>query len=184
MSLLEVRKVVVQSEEIHREMGRAVNPPARKVVSAVVVKNPYAGKYVEDLSPLYDLGAEIGGFLAQRAVKALGVAPDEVVAYGKGAIVGLDGEIEHAAAILHPKFGAPVRKAVFKGDAIIPGTKKMGGPGALIVMPITNKNDIWVFDDMDGAEISIADAPRPDEMLVALVLAVGGRPLHRISKAS
>lgn len=183
MSLLKVRKVVVQVEEIHEEMGRAVSPPSRKAVSAVVIKNPYAGKYVEDLSPLYDLGAEVGGLLARYAVKALGAAPDEVVAYGKGAIVGLDGEIEHAAAILHPKFGAPVRKAVVKGDAIIPGTKKMGAPGSLIVMPVTNKNDIWVFDDMDGAEISIADAPRPDEMLVALVLAVGGRPLHRISKA-
>jgi len=183
MSLLEVRKVVVQVEEIHREMDRAVKPPATKVISAVVINNPYAGQYVEDLRPLYDLGAEVGALLAERAMKVLGVEPDEVAAYGKGAIVGLNGEIEHAAAILHPKFGAPVRKAVFKGDAIIPGTKKMGGPGSLIVMPITNKNDIWVFDDMDGAEISIADAPRADEMLVALVLAVGGRPLHRIAKA-
>jgi len=184
MSLLQLRKLVVQLEETHTEMGRDVNPPSRKVTVAAVIKNPYAGRYVEDLAPLYDLGAEVGDLIARRGVQALGVAPDEVQAYGKGAIVGLDGEIEHAAAILHPKFGAPVRKAVHKGDDIIPGTKKMGGPGSLIVMPVTNKNSIWNFDDMDGAEIAIADAPRSDEMLIALVLAIGGRPLHRIKKAS
>ncbi len=182
MSLLQLRKLVVQLEEIHAEIGRPVDPPARKVVVAAVVKNPYAGRYVEDLSPLYELGAELGDLLGRRGVQALGVEPDAVQSYGKGAIVGLDGEIEHAAAILHPKFGAPVRRAVHKGEAIIPGSKKMGGPGSLIVMPVTNKNDIWNFDDMDGAEIAIADAPHPDEMLVALVLAIGGRPLHRVRK--
>lgn len=182
MSLLQLRKLVVQLEEIHAEMGLAVDPPSRKVVVAAVIENPYAGRYVEDLSPLYDLGAEVGDLIARRGVQALGVAPDEVQAYGKGAIVGLDGEIEHAAAILHPKFGAPVRRAVHQGADIIPGTKKMGGPGALIVMPVTNKNSIWSFDDMDAAEIAIADAPRPDEILVALVLAIGGRPLHRVKK--
>lgn len=182
MSLRQLRKLVVQLEETHTEMGRPVDPPSRKVTVAAVIKNPCAGRYVEDLAPLYDLGAEVGDLIARRGVQALGVAPDEVQAYGKGAIVGLDGEIEHAAAILHPKFGAPVRRAVHKGDDIIPGTKKMGGPGSLIVMPVTNKNSIWSFDDMDGAEIAIADAPRPDEMLIALVLAIGGRPLHRVRK--
>lgn len=184
MSLLQVRKLVVQIEETLSEMGRPVSPPSRKVTVAAVIKNPYAGRYVEDLAPMYDLGAEVGDLLARRGVEALGIQPDDVQSYGKGAIVGLDGEIEHAAAILHPKFGAPVRRAVHKGDDIIPGTKKMGGPGSVIVMPVTNKNSIWVFDDMDGAEIAVADAPRPDEMLVALVLAIGGRPLHRITKAA
>jgi hypothetical protein len=181
MSLLQVRKWVVQFEEIEREAGRAVSPPARKVTVAAVITNPYAGRYVEDLSPLYDLGAEVAALLAARGVAALGVAPDDVTAYGKGAIVGTAGEIEHAAALLHPKFGAPVRKAVGKGDDIIPSTKKLGGPGSVIVMPVTNKNRIWNFDDMDAAEITIPDAPHADEVVVALVLAVGGRPLHRIA---
>uniref|UniRef100_UPI00333E7D76 amino acid synthesis family protein n=1 Tax=Methylibium sp. TaxID=2067992 RepID=UPI00333E7D76 len=97
MSLLQVRKLVVQLEETHAEMGRTVSPPSRKVTVAAVIKNPYAGRYVEDLAPLYDLGAEVGDLIARRGVQALGVAPDEVQAYGKGAIVGLDGEIEHAA---------------------------------------------------------------------------------------
>lgn len=178
----EIRKVVIQVEETHREARRAVEPPTRKVVAAAVVTNPYAGRYVEDLEPLYDLGAEVSGYLADRAVAALGVHPADVIAYGKGAIVGVDGEIEHAAAILHPRFGAPVRRAVDHGDDIIPSTKKLGGPGATIVMPITNKDDIWSFDEMDAAELTIPDAPHADEIVVCVVLAVGGRPLHRITK--
>ena len=182
VSLLEVRKVVTQVEETLRDAGREVAPPARKAVAAAVVANPYAGRYVEDLSPLYDLGAEVAELLGARAVAALGVEPAAVDAYGKGAIVGLDGEIEHAAAILHPRFGAPVRAAVDHGDDIIPSTKKVGGPGSTIVMPLTNKDDIWSFDHMDAAEIAVPDAPRPDEILVCLVLGVGGRPLARVGK--
>ena len=145
--------------------------------------NPYAGKYVEDLAPMYDLGAEVSALLAERGVKALGIQPDDVQSYGKGAIVGVDGELEHSAA-LHPKFGAPVRAAVGTGKDIIPGTKKMGGPGAAITMPMTNKNNIWDFDHMDATEISIVDAPRPNEIVVAVCLGVGGRPLHRIKAAT
>jgi hypothetical protein len=182
VSLLDVRKVVVQVEEIHREAEQPVDPAARKVVAAAVIRNPYAGRYVEDLEPLYELGAEVATLLAGRAVGVLGSAPGEVEAYGKGAIVGLDGEIEHAAAILHPAFGAPVRRAVDHGDDIIPSTKKLGGPGSTIVMPVTNKDDIWSFDHMDAAEIAIADAPRPDEIVVCLALAIGGRPLHRVER--
>jgi len=181
MSMLKVRKLVVQLEEILSERGRPVDPPARKVTVAAVIDNPCAGRYVQDLSPLYDIGAEVAGLLAQRGVAALGVQPDQVTSYGKGAIVGLDGEIEHAAALIHPRFGAPVRAAVHEGKDIIPSTKKVGTAGAAIVMPVTNKNNIWNFDDMDAAEIAIPDAPRPNEVVVALVLAIGGRPLHRIS---
>ena len=177
--MLRIRKTIVQIEETSREMAREISPPTRKVTVAAVIDNPLSGEYVEDLEPLYDLGAEIGGLLAEKGVAALGVEPDEVESYGKGAIVGLDGEIEHAAALLHPRFGAPVRKAVGKGDDIIPSTKKLGAPGAAIVVPVTNKNRIWEFDDMDAAEISIPDAPRANEIVVVLTLAIGGRPLHR-----
>jgi hypothetical protein len=180
MARLQVRKFVTQIEDIQREAGREVNPPARKATVAAVIDNPYAGRYEADLSPLYRLGAEVAELLAARAVAALGIAPDDVTAYGKGAIVGTAGEIEHAAALLHPMFGAPVRKAVGKGDDIIPSTKKMGGPGSVLVLPVTNKNRIWNFDDMDAAEITIPDAPHANEVVVVLTLAVGGRPLHRI----
>jgi hypothetical protein len=182
--MLAVRKLVVQLEETTRDAGRQVDPPTRKVVAGAVIANPYAGRYVEDLAPLYDLGAEVAAILATRAVQVLGVAPGAVTAYGKGAIVGTDGELEHAAALLHPRFGAPVRAAVDHGEDIIPSTKKVGGPGATIVMPITNKDDIWSFDEMDAAELTLPDAPRPDEVLVCLALAIGGRPLHRTRRAA
>lgn len=182
MSLLDIRKIVVQLEEVQREMDKAVTPAARKVTVAAVIRNPYAGEYVEDLEPLYDLGKEIGGLLAQRGVEALGVEPDRVEAYGKGAIIGVDGEIEHAAAVMHPRFGGPVRAAVDHGDDIIPSTKKVGGPGSVLLMPITEKDSIWSFDHMDAAEITIPDAPKNDEMVIAVALAIGGRPLHRTKK--
>ena len=180
MPLLCIRKIVVQLEETCRDADREVSPPTLKAVAAAVIDNPFPGRFVEDLEPLYDLGAEISGVLAEKAVAALKVPGEAVESYGKGAIVGTDGEIEHAAALLHPRFGAPVRKAVEKGDDIIPSTKKIGGPGSLIVMPLTNKDKIWDFDHMDAAEISIPDAPKANEILVAVVLGVGGRPLKRI----
>ena len=180
---MKIRKVVVQVEEILSGAGRPARAPSVKVVAAAVVRNPVAGGYVEDLGELEALGAEVASVLAERAVAALG--PDAAVtAYGKGAIVGLDGELEHAAAILHPRFGAPVRAAVGGGAAIIPSTKKVAAAGASITMPVTNKDDIWSFDEMDAAEMSIGDAPRPDEIVVCLVLAVGGRPLARTRKPS
>ncbi len=179
----EIRKVVISIEETSREMGKAVEPVARKLAIAAVVANPYAGRYVEDLSELYDLGAEIAGILTERALDALGASADAISGYGKGAIVGANGEIEHAAALIHPKFGAPVRSGIGGGKAIIPSTKKLGGPGSSITMPLVNRDDIWVFDDMDAIEISIADAPRNDEVVIALAFAVGGRPLKRIKGA-
>ncbi len=176
---LKIRRLVIQLDEIHLEMGKTIDPPAQKALAAGVFQNPYAGRYVEDLEPMYDLGAEIGGLLARKVVEALGVEPGSITSYGKGAVIGVGGEIEHAAAILHPRFGKPVREAVEKGDDIIPSTKKMGGPGSVLVLPITNKDSIWSFDHMDAMEISIPDAPREDEMLVAVAVANSGRPLAR-----
>jgi len=179
---VDVRKLIVQVEEIHREAGRSIEPPRRRAVAAAVIANPCAGRYVEDLQELVDHGAELGGLLATRAVEALGCLPDEVRAYGKAAIVGFDGELEHAAAVLHPRFGAPVRAAVDHGHAIIPSTKKVAGPGATITVPIGNKDDVWSFDEMDAVDFGVGDAPRPDEMVVVLALATGGRPLARVRK--
>ena len=178
----QIRRIVIQIEEIHNEMGKTVDPPARKATVSAIIKNPFSGKYVENLEPLYDLGAEIGGMLAKKAVAAMDGKPSAIVSYGKGAIVGLDGEIEHAAAIMHPRFGKPVREAVEKGDDIIPSTKKIGGPGSVLVIPLTNKDSIWSFDHMDSTEISLPDAPRENEIVVALAVADSGRPLARTIK--
>lgn len=181
---LEIRKVVSVVETTRREMGRDVAGLRRKVATGVVFVNPLAGVYQDELDGLIDLGAELGQVLIDEALAVLGVAVDEVSGYGKAAVVGTDGEIEHAAALIHPKFGAPIRAALGKGPAIIPSTKLLGGPGTRIVAPITNCSDIWVFDDMDAIAISVDDAPRPNEIFAVLALAVGGRPLHRIGAPS
>lgn len=181
---LNIRKIVSIVETTRAEMGRPVHGMRRKVATGVVLTNPFAGRFVDDLTPLVDLGAELGALLVDEALAALGCETSEVSAYGKAAIVGVDGEIEHAAALIHPRFGGPVRARLGRGPAIIPSTKLLGGPGTRIVAPITNCNDIWSFDEMDAIAFSIDDAPRPGEVVVILALAVGGRPLHRIVKAS
>ena len=107
-----IRKTAVWVEETHREMGQVIDPPTRKAVAIAVIENPFAGRYVEDLSDLMEIGAELGGMLGERCVAALGIAPSEAQSYGKAAMVGENGELEHAAAILHPKLGAPLRAAV------------------------------------------------------------------------
>lgn len=181
---LEIRKIVSVVETTHTELARPVEGLRRKVATGVVMVNPFAGRFVEDLAPLVDLGAELGALLVAEALAVLGCGIEEVSAYGKAAVVGTDGEIEHAAALIHPKFGAPVRSALGKGPAIIPSTKLLGGPGTRIVAPITHCSDIWSFDEMDAIAFQIDDAPRPAEVVAILALAVGGRPLHRIVKAS
>ena len=181
---MQIRKFVVTSEEIKAEAGRDVGRVVRRAVASAVIENPFAGRAGADLAELEAMGAEISGQLAERALAALGVAAGDVTAYGKGAIVGTAGEIEHAAALIHPRFGAPVRKAVVKGDDIIPSTKKIGGPGAHITLPITNKDDIWSFDEMDAIDVWIPDAPMAHEIVVSVALAVGGRPFARTRKPS
>ena len=181
---MQIRKFVVTSEEIKAESGRAVNRAVRRAVASAVITNPFADSPGAELSELESMGADISGQLAERALAALGVAAGEVTAYGKGAIVGTGGEIEHAAALIHPRFGAPVRKVVVKGDDIIPSTKKIGGPGAHITIPITNKDDIWSFDEMDAIDVWIPDAPMAHEIVVSVALAVGGRPFARTRKPS
>lgn len=181
---MRIRKFVVTCEDIREENGREVGRLVRRAVCSAVIANPLAGQPGADLAELEVMGAEISGQLAERALAALGVAAADVTAYGKGAIVGTAGEIEHAAALMHPRFGAPVRKTVVKGDDIIPSTKKIGGPGAHITLPITNKDDIWSFDEMDAIDVWIADAPHANEIVVSVVLAVGGRPFARTKKPS
>lgn len=179
---LDIRKVVSVVETTRTEIGRPVVGLHRKVATGIVMTNPFAGTYVDDLGPLIDLGAELGQVLIEEAMAVLGCAAVDVSAYGKAAIVGTNGEIEHAAALIHPRFGAPIRAVLGQGPAIIPSTKLLGGPGTRIVAPLTNCSDIWVFDDMDAIAFSIDDAPRPDEILAVLALGVGGRPLHRIGR--
>ncbi len=175
-----IRKLVTVTDEIHREMGRAVDPPTRRAAAIAVIVNPFAGRYVEDLSDLMEIGAELGELLGARAVMALGVAPGEVESYGKAALVGVDGELEHAAAILHPRLGAPLRAAVEKGAALVPSSKKRGGPGQTLDIPLGHKDAAYVRSHFDGMEVWVNDAPRADEILVAVAVTDSGRPLPRV----
>lgn len=185
---MRIRSTVTLVQRTHEEAGAPVDPPTTVAVAAVVVANPLAGRgSVADLTELEVLGRDAAEVLVAQALAGLasvGLGPDDVRGYGKGAIVGTDGDREHSAAILHPRFGAPVRAAIGGGADIIPGTKKVAGPGAQITMPIGNKDDRWVFDDMDAADLAIPDAPRADEIVIALVLSTGGRPNARVKKPS
>ncbi len=177
---MEIRKFVTIVEETLREAGREVSPPARRAAALAVIKNPFAGRYVEDLSELMDIGAELGRILGERAVAALGIPPERAESYGKGAIVGSDGELEHAAAILHPKLGAPFRATVGGGKAIIPSAKKMGVPGTELDVPLHYKDAAFVRSHFDAMPVRVYDAPRADEIVVALVVTDSGRPLPRV----
>lgn len=175
-----VRKVVTVVEEVSSEMGRPVSPPVRRAAAVAVIANPFAGAYVEDLAPLIAVGEELGALLTARAVAALGIPGHAVQSYGKAALVGEDGELEHAAAILHPKMGAPVRKALGKGAALIPSNKKRGGPGTSLDVPLGHKDAAFVRSHFDGMEVRVNDAPRRGEIVVAIAITDGGRPLPRV----
>ena len=176
----QIRKLIVQVDEIRIEMGRAVDPPTRRALAMVVIANPFAGRYEENLDELIAIGEELGGLLGDKCVAALGIAPGEAQSYGKAAIVGEAGELEHAAAILHPKLGAPLRKAVGKGAALVPSAKKRGGLGTAIDVPLGHKDAAFVRSHFDAMEARVADAPRADEIVVAVVVTDSGRPLPRI----
>ena len=175
-----IRKIIVQTDEVRVEMGRDVQPPVRKALAIAVIENPCAGRYVENLDELIAIGEELGGLLGARCVQALGIEPGQAQSYGKAAIVGEAGELEHAAAILHPKLGAPLRIAVEKGAALVPSSKKMGGLGTAIDVPLGHKDAAYVRSHFDAMEARVADAPRANEIVVAVVVTDSGRPLPRV----
>ena len=175
-----IRKIIVQTDETHIEMGETVSPPTRRAVACAVIENPFAGRYEKDLSLLSDIGVELGDLLTKRCLAALGIAGGEAESFGKAAIVGEGGELEHAAAILHPKMGTPVRAALVKGPALIPSAKKMGGIGTAIDVPLGHKDAAFVRSHFDAIEVRVPDAPRRGEIVVAIAITDSGRPLPRI----
>jgi hypothetical protein len=175
-----IRKIIVQIDETHIEMGQTINPPTRKALAMAVIDNPFAGQYADNLDALITIGEELGGLLGQKCVEALGIEPSQAHSYGKAAIVGESGELEHAAAILHPKLGAPLRLAVEKGAALVPSSKKRGGLGTAIDVPLGHKDAAFVRSHFDAMEARVSDAPRANEIVVAVVVTDSGRPLARI----
>jgi hypothetical protein len=175
-----IRKLVVQLDETRKEMGKTIEPPTRRAVAIAVIENPYAGRYSESLDELIAIGEELGALLGQKAVQALGIEPARAQSYGKAAIVGESGELEHAAAILHPKLGAPLRQAVEKGAALVPSAKKRGTLGTAIDVPLGHKDAAFVRSHFDAVEARVSDAPRANEIVVAVAVTDSGRPLPRI----
>lgn len=173
------RKVLFIKEQVRAEAGSAALRPVSRVAAIAVIDNPFAGGFKQDLAPLFDVGMALGEELMPQAVELLDGAP---LAYGKAAIVGVNGEMEHAAAVLHPKLGKPMRAAVGGGEAIIPSTTKVAAAGTLIDVPLANKDNIWSFDELDAITVAVPDAPRPDEIVVIMAVSDGGRPHPRVGK--
>jgi hypothetical protein len=173
---IHIRKWATFRDEILSDGGRDLDTPLRRVAVAVVVTNPYAGRYSEDLSELIDLGEVLGDEMMRRCQEALG---DPVESYGKGGIVGERGELEHIAAVLHPKFGAPTRGRV-GGVSILPSVKKRAAMGATLDIPVHHIKAMLVRSHFDAVEIRVPDAPGADELLLALAVTNGGRPFARI----
>jgi Amino acid synthesis len=179
---MKIRKLVVCVEETYIEMGQTLSKetPQKRAVAMAVIDNPYANKYSENLDLLISAGEALGELLGRECVKALRIQPGQAHSYGKAAIVGESGEIEHAAAILHPKLGAPLREAVEKGAALVPSAKKMGTLGTAIDVPLGHKDAAFVRSHFDAIEARVSDAPRANEIVVAVAVTTSGRPLARI----
>jgi hypothetical protein len=174
-----IRKKLVQVEEIFHEGGKPQSVPLRRGAALVVIHNPFAGRYVEEIVSFMDDLNPLGIDMATTLLKALGNDPAIIQSYGKGAIVGAGGELEHGA-LWHVPGGYAMRHALGEAKAIVPSAKKVGGPGTRLDVPITHINASYVRSHFDAMEVGISDAPRADEMLLALVMTTGQRVHARV----
>lgn len=175
---IKIRRTFVMVEERREEAGRVAEAPLRRVAAIAVVENPYAGRYVEDLKPMIEASAAVGLELGQIGLRAFGNF--EVQSYGKGGIVGLDGEQEHANALLTTTFANPIRDAIGGGDAWISSFTKKAAPGTPIDVPMNHKEDVYVRSHYDGMSVMVPDAPMPDEIVLIVCLANRGRLNARV----
>jgi Amino acid synthesis len=178
--MLQIRRSIVMRDTATSDMGKPVERPIVRAVALAVIANPYAGRYVEDLSELFNAGRALGEEFSAQLVRLLANPP---ISYGKAAIVGVNGEFEHGGACLHPMLGKPMRAAIGGGKAVIPSNVKVAACGASIDLPLSHKDDSWSFDHFDTITICMPDAPKPDEIMVALAIADGGRPHPRCGTA-
>jgi len=176
---MEIRRLVVTKDVVYSEAGARAARPVTRAIGIAVIANPNAGRQVQDLAPMFDIGAELAELLMPQLVPLLGGA---AVAYGKGAIVGVNGDAEHAAAICHPKMGKPMRAALGGGEALIPSATKVAAAGTSLDLPLGHKDNIWSFDHFETVTVSVADAPRPDEIVVVIGISDGGRASPRVGK--
>jgi len=178
--LFTIRKFLTVVEEIHHDLGPAPARPAMKGAVAAVITNPYVGRYVEDLSPVVDDFKALSARMAEMLIRQLGGDTTAIDGYGKGAIVGSAGEIEHGA-MWHIPGGAGMRGALGKGTSIVPSTKKIGAIGARLDVPITHLEWSYVGSHYDAIEVGVPDGPRADELVVILAMGMGGRVHARLA---
>jgi hypothetical protein len=178
--MTEIRKIVTLREVIFSELSAPAPRPIVRAVGIAVIRNPFAGLHVSDLRPLWEAGAELGERIMPQLVKLL---DGPVVSYGKGALVGVDGEMEHGGACVHPMLGRPMRAAVGGGRAVISSNVKVAAAGAALDVPLGHKDDSWSFEHFDTITVSLADAPRPAEIMVVMAIADGGRLDNRCGAA-
>jgi len=180
MTNIDIRKIVTQREVIFSELGVAAARPIVRAVGMAVIRNPFAGRRVADLRQLFEAGAALGERIMPELVKLL---DGPAVSYGKGALVGVDGEMEHGGACCHPMLGRPMRAAIGGGKAVIGSNVKVAAPGAILDVPPGHKDDSWSFEHFDTITVSLADAPRPAEIVVVMAIADGGRLDNRCGLA-
>ncbi len=177
---MKLRKTMIIKETTETDVSGKTCDTITRVVAIAVIQNPFAGTFGEDLSPLFDISGKLGTRLMDDAVAMLGGPP---VSYGKAAIVGVEGDIEHCGAVIHPKLGKPMRAAVGGGAALIPSNAKVAAIGTPIDLPLGHKDEAWSFDHFDTMTVMVADAPRADEIVLCMAVADGGRPHPRVGSA-
>jgi hypothetical protein len=168
---MEIRRLLVTKDVVYSEAGKNAPRPITRAIALAVIHNPFAGRHVEDLSALFDVGAQLAELVMPQLVALL---PHKTESYGKGAIVGVNGDLEHAAALCHPKMGS--------GEALIPSTQRVAAAGATLDLPLGHKDNPWSFDHFETVTVGVPDAPRPDEIVVAIGIADGGRVNPRVGK--
>src|SRR5262245_12494277 len=171
--MVDIRKIITTCEMVLSEIGVAAPRPVVRAVGMAVIRNPFAGRFVDDLQPLFEAGAMLGERLMPELVNLL---DGPAVSYGKGALVGVNGEMEHGGACVHPMLGKPMRAAIGGGKAVISSNVKVASAGTSLDVPLGHKDDSWSFPHFDTITVSVTDAPRPDEILVVMAVADGGRP--------
>jgi hypothetical protein len=176
---VDIRRLIISKDVVYSEAGKNAPRPITRAIALAVIHNPLAGRHVEDLSPLFDVGAKIAELVMPQLVSLLS---HKAESYGKGAIVGVAGDLEHAAAICHPKMGKPMRAALGGGEALIPSTQRVAAAGATLDLPLGHKDNAWSFDHFETVTVGVPDAPRPDEIVVAIGIADGGRVNPRVGK--
>ncbi len=173
---VDVRKTVIYQEVIEMEGGGQAETPVNRVAGCAIFTNPWSGQDVDDISALFKVGHDLGEALMGRM---LPLFERPVVSYGKAAVVGVNGDLEHGHALLHPALGKAMREPIGGGEALIASAAKVAAAGATMDMPMGHKDDAWSFNHFDAISVAVTDSPRPDEIMMIIGLADGGRTRPR-----